>query len=94
VAPSSSAAHGVGYCFGLQSLMPQVMTCVHTRSADFGTGITGPVMPVPKSAERLCTQVITCGIKDGKPKQYPTQCAAEDDGATNLKIGQACPAKQ
>ena len=56
--------------------------------------LTGPVMPVPKSAERVCTQVITCGMKDGKPKQYPTPCAAEDDGATNLKIGQACPAKQ
>lgn len=54
--------------------------------------LTGPVMPVPKAATRVCIQVIACGMKYGKPKQYPNPCAAEDDGATDIKVGQACPA--
>lgn len=54
--------------------------------------LTGPVMPVPKSAACICTEAIACGMKDGKPKQYPNSCAAEDDGATNIKLGQPCPA--
>jgi hypothetical protein len=33
---------------------------------------------------RMCAQVISCGTKDGKRKQYPTPCAAQDDGATNI----------
>jgi len=43
---------------------------------------------------RNCPQVIHCGIKNGQPKEYPTRCAAEDDGATNIvpKTGQTCPA--
>ena len=43
---------------------------------------------------RMCAQVVSCGIKDGEPKEYPTPCAAEDDGATNVqpKTGGSCPA--
>ena len=33
---------------------------------------------------RMCAQVISCGTKDGKRKEYPTPCAAQDDGATNI----------
>ena len=36
-------------------------------------------------SDRACAQVISCGMKDGKWKQYPTPCAAADDGATNIK---------
>ncbi|NDW02799.1 Kazal-type serine protease inhibitor family protein [Jiella pacifica] len=45
---------------------------------------------------RMCMQVVSCGIKDGAPKEYPTPCAAEDDGATNVqpKTGGSCPALQ
>jgi hypothetical protein len=55
---------------------------------------TGGVIPVPKSIGRACTQEITCGIKNGQPKEYPTPCAAQDDGATNIapKTGPTCPA--
>lgn len=36
-------------------------------------------------AQAVCEQVISCGMKDGKWKEYPTPCAARDDGATNVK---------
>src|SRR5262249_47890022 len=44
------------------------------------------------AAPRLCTQVISCGTKDGKRKEYPNPCAAQDDGATNItpKTGPTC----
>lgn len=43
-----------------------------------------------------CVQVVSCGIKDGKPKQYPTPCDAAKDGATNIvpRTGDSCPAIQ
>jgi len=28
--------------------------------------------------------VIACGTKDGKRRQYPTPCAARDDGAKDV----------
>jgi hypothetical protein len=42
---------------------------------------------------RPCPQVIHCGIKNGKMKEYPTVCAAQDDGATNIapRQGSSCP---
>ncbi|MGY3447765.1 hypothetical protein ACVILH_000107 [Bradyrhizobium sp. USDA 4353] len=45
-------------------------------------------------AQSTCEQVISCGLKDGKWKEYPTPCAARDDGATNVrpKTGQSCEA--
>ena len=40
----------------------------------------------------VCVQVISCGTKDGKRKEYPTPCAAKDDGATDIapKSGPSC----
>lgn len=48
--------------------------------------------PETRLAESTCEQVISCGLKDGKWKQYPTPCAARDDGATNItpKTGPTC----
>jgi hypothetical protein len=42
----------------------------------------------------MCAQVISCGIKDGKVKEYSTPCDARDDGATNIhpKTGTSCDA--
>lgn len=42
--------------------------------------------------EQMCAQVISCGTKDGKRKEYPTPCAAKDDGATDIspKTGSTC----
>ena len=44
--------------------------------------------------EPACAQVISCGTKNGVRKQYPTPCAARDDGATNIapKTGPTCEA--
>jgi hypothetical protein len=33
---------------------------------------------------KFCIQVIACGTKDGKRRQYPTPCAARDDGAKDV----------
>jgi uncharacterized membrane protein len=43
-------------------------------------------------SKEMCAQVISCGTKDGKAREYPTPCAARDDGATNIhpKTGSAC----
>jgi hypothetical protein len=44
------------------------------------------------TSKEVCAQIISCGTKDGKAKEYPTPCAARDDGATNIhpKTGPAC----
>jgi hypothetical protein len=56
---------------------------------------------VPASAQSaaadegtMCAQVVACGIKDGKYREYPTSCDAESDGATQIaaKTGESCPA--
>jgi hypothetical protein len=33
---------------------------------------------------KFCIQVIACGTKDGRRRQYPTPCAARDDGAKDV----------
>jgi hypothetical protein len=33
---------------------------------------------------KFCLQVIACGTKDGRRRQYPTPCAARDDGAKDV----------
>jgi hypothetical protein len=40
----------------------------------------------------MCAQVISCGTKNGKRQEYPTPCAAKDDGATDIspKSGPTC----
>jgi hypothetical protein len=47
---------------------------------------------VPAHPAALCAQVISCGTKNGQRKEYPTPCAAKDDGATHItpKSGPAC----
>jgi hypothetical protein len=46
----------------------------------------------PANPGGLCAQVISCGTKNGQRKEYPTPCAAKDDGATHIapKSGPAC----
>jgi hypothetical protein len=70
--------------------------------ASIGLALSGVAMSArPASAQErfaqmtskeMCAQVISCGTKDGKAKEYPTPCAARDDGATNIhpKTGPAC----
>jgi len=41
--------------------------------------------PPNKAAEpQICIQVVACGTKDGKRRQYPTPCDARADGATDV----------
>ena len=46
----------------------------------------------PAHPAALCAQIISCGTKNGQRKEYPTPCAAKDDGATHIapKSGPAC----
>jgi hypothetical protein len=43
---------------------------------------------------RACLVQPTCGSKDGKRKEYVHACAAEDDGATDIRTmrGRSCDA--
>jgi hypothetical protein len=42
--------------------------------------------PSPKKEGdmQICIQVVACGTKDGKRRQYPTPCDARADGATDV----------
>lgn len=61
----------------------------HSRGASIASPGACPAMN-----EGACIQVITCGIKDGQPKEYPDPCSARQDGASNIapKSGPTCPA--
>jgi hypothetical protein len=62
----------LGLCFAL------ALTCWSTASQAQKTQTR-----IAQSKE--CAQVISCGTKDGKRKEYPTPCDAEKDGATDIK---------
>jgi hypothetical protein len=49
-----------------------------------------------KNGGSECPQVISCGTKNGVRKEYPTPCAAKDDGATDIspKVGPTCEASK
>ena len=36
--------------------------------------------------QEICQPIISCGIKNGKMKEYPDPCAARKDGATNIQV--------
>ena len=46
--------------------------------------------------DAVCPQVIHCGTKNGQRREYPTKCAAEKEGATNIspKTGNSCEVTQ
>ena len=51
-----------------------------------------PIQFAQAADQQMCAQVISCGTKDGVRKEYPTPCAAKDDGATDIapKTGATC----
>jgi hypothetical protein len=53
---------------------------------------TAPTSDHAAKPERFCVQVISCGTKNGTVREYPTPCAAQDDGAANIapKSGPTC----
>ena len=54
--------------------------------------IAADLRVTPTHPATLCAQVISCGTKNGQRKEYPTPCAAKDDGATHVtpKDGATC----
>ena len=54
--------------------------------------IAADLHPAPAHPVALCAQIISCGTKNGQRKEYPTPCAARDDGATQIapKSGLTC----
>jgi hypothetical protein len=52
----------------------------------------GRIRSAQATDSKVCEQVISCGTKDGRRKEYPTPCAPRDDGATNItpKTGPTC----
>jgi hypothetical protein len=64
-------------------------------SAQATEAIKGTIV-IAQSSGAACPQVISCGTKDGKRKEYPTACAAEEDGATDVepKTGDKCDATE
>lgn len=70
------------------------------RSLIAAAGVLGLVGPLysanaQKPAEPcIGAEVLTCGIKDGRPKAYPNVCAAIEDGARHIRpkqAGKPCP---
>ena len=53
---------------------------------------TADIRSAQTSSGRVCAQILSCETKNGKPKEYPSPCAALDDGATNItpKTGPTC----
>jgi len=62
-------------------------TCIAIAAIGLALGgVSLPSRPAAaqSTSKEICAQVISCGTKDGKAKEYPTPCAARDDGATNI----------
>jgi len=36
--------------------------------------------------QEICSPIISCGIKNGRMKEYPDPCAARKDGATHIQV--------
>ena len=53
------------------------------QAGDFGQRGKDRLVAETKEV-KFCIQVIACGTKDGKRRQYPTPCAARDDGAKDV----------
>jgi hypothetical protein len=60
-----------------------LLTASASQANDFER--QGKSLPVAETKEvKFCIQVIACGTKDGKRRQYPTPCAARGDGAKDV----------
>jgi hypothetical protein len=57
-----------------------------------GECVAADLHVTPANQGGLCAQVISCGTKNGRRKEYPTPCAARDDSATHIapKDGPVC----
>jgi hypothetical protein len=73
----------------LASVVAVLLIAEHAAA---GERIAADLHIAPAHPGGLCAQVISCGTKNGQRKEYPTPCAAKDDGATHMapKSGPAC----
>jgi hypothetical protein len=69
-----------------------VATLLLAEPASAGERIAADLHVAPANPGVVCAQVISCGTKNGQRKEYPTPCAAKDDGATHIapKNGPTC----
>ena len=65
-------------------------------AADAGSGPTKGATSTNDAGSGQCAEVISCGTKDGKVKEYRTPCDAEKDGATDVhaRQGSSCTAEK
>ena len=57
-----------------------------------GWSASSSAQPTASRAASACAQVISCGTKDGRRREYPTPCDARKDGAKDIrpKSGGTC----
>ena len=69
-----------------------LLATVSLATASQASGPNTPIILAQGSKHPECEQVISCGTKDGKRKEYPTPCDAKDDGATDIspRTGATC----
>jgi hypothetical protein len=69
-----------------------VATLLVAEHAAAGERLAADLHVAPANPGAVCAQVISCGTKNGQRKEYPTPCAAKDDGATHIapKNGPTC----
>lgn len=78
--------------FAALALMTVSLVPFTAASSNELGGPSGGVRLSQAKAARVCVQVISCGTKAGKRNEYPTPCAAQDDGTTDIapKTGATC----
>ena len=79
----------------MQTIMALAFGSIALLMADYAFAnerIATDLRLAPSHPPTFCVQIISCGTKNGKRKEYPTPCAAKDDGATNVtpKSGPTC----
>jgi len=79
----------------MQTIVALAFATVALLTADYAFAdehIAADLHLAPARPGALCAQVISCGTKNGQRREYPTPCAAKDDGATHItpKSGPTC----
>lgn len=68
-----------------RSVVLIALTAVSISGPAFAAGSRDQLKMAQAKTDAACPLVIHCGTKNGVRKQYPTECAARDDGATDIK---------
>lgn len=68
-----------------RSLVLIALATILISGPAFAAGLRDHLKMAQAKSDAACPQVISCGTKNGVRKEYPTPCAARDDGATDIK---------